>query len=113
MSRCMDEMSVFELSRWYAIVDAVNIIGDECDERGIKFNDVKLSPLVIEKYIESTCDIFAQKIIDEKNNKERNHIDVNIIELNEDDGFQISIQELIERCDHEMAKDAESVSCSS
>ena len=58
-------MSVFELSRWYALVEAVNVISDECIERGKNFNKIKLPPLVLERYVESTSDIFAKKIIAE------------------------------------------------
>jgi hypothetical protein len=89
MIRCIDEMSVFELARWYSLVEAVNIISEECEDRGINFNKIKLPPLVIEKYIENTCDIFAQKIIDEKNKK---HKDDNI---NEYDNLVISAQNII------------------
>lgn len=66
----IEDMSTFEQARWYALVEAVNIIGDECDERGKNFNKMKISPLDLEKYIENTCDIFARKIIEE--NEKRN-----------------------------------------
>ena len=59
----VDKMSVFELSRWYALFEAINIIGDECDERRKNFKKIKISPLSLEKYIENTCDIFAKNII--------------------------------------------------
>lgn len=64
--RKLEDMSVFEQSRWYALMEAVNIIADECDERGHDFDKIKISPLDVEKYIESTCDIFARKIIEEQ-----------------------------------------------
>ena len=62
----LEDMSVFEQSRWYALMEAVNIIADECEERGRDFDKIKISPLDVEKYIESTCDIFARKIIEEQ-----------------------------------------------
>jgi hypothetical protein len=64
----LEDMSVFEQSRWYALMDAINIIANECDERGRNFDKIKISPLDIVKYIENTCDIFARKIIEEQNN---------------------------------------------
>ena len=70
----IEEMSLFELARWYSIVEAVNIIADECDRRGKNFNKIKLSPLNIEKYIEGTCDIFARKIESEQSQKHRDNI---------------------------------------
>lgn len=62
MKKTIDDMEVFELARWYSLMEAVNIIGDECEARGKSFNDLKISPLDLEKYIEGTCDIFARKI---------------------------------------------------
>ncbi len=64
--RKIEDMETFELARWYALMEAVNIIGDACDERGKDFNKMKISPLDLTKYIESTCDTFAKKIEIEK-----------------------------------------------
>lgn len=62
----VNEMSVSELSRWYALYEAVNLVGDECDERGINFETVNLEPLPLRKYIEKTSDIFARKFMEEQ-----------------------------------------------
>jgi len=62
----VDEMGVYEVSRWYSLFEAVNFIADECDERNIDFESVRLEPLHMRKYIEKTCDIFARKL-DEEN----------------------------------------------
>lgn len=62
MRRTVDQMTTFELSRWSALYDAVNFVADECQERGINFATLKLEPLYIRKYVESTCDTFAQQI---------------------------------------------------
>ncbi|MDD4110039.1 MAG: hypothetical protein PHS54_00635 [Clostridia bacterium] len=70
--RNLKDMSVFEQSRWYALMEAVNLIADECEERHINFNKIKISPLDIEKYIEGTCDIFARKIIEDQKTHQHN-----------------------------------------
>jgi hypothetical protein len=62
----IEDMTVFEQSRWYALLEAINIIADECDARGKNFEKIKISPLDVEKYIEGTCDIFARKIYEEQ-----------------------------------------------
>lgn len=62
MTKTLEEMSVFEQSRWYALLEAVDIISQRCEERGVDFETLHLSPIGIEKYVESTCDIYAQKI---------------------------------------------------
>lgn len=56
------DMSVFQKARWYSLLDAVNIISNECERRDKNFDKMKISPLVVQKYIESTCDIYARKI---------------------------------------------------
>ena len=63
----VNDMSVFELARWSALYEAINFIADECDDRGRDFNTIKLEPLYIRKYVESSCDNFARQI--EKENK--------------------------------------------
>ena len=60
------DMTVFEQSRWYSLLDAVNLVSAECDRRGKNFDNIKISPLDVEKYIESTCDIYARKIEEER-----------------------------------------------
>lgn len=62
MIKTIDQMDTFELSRWYALMEAVDIIASECSDRGVEFDTLKMSPLGIEKFIESTCDIYAKKI---------------------------------------------------
>lgn len=63
--KTLEDMNTFEQARWYALIEAVNLVGDECEKRGRNFNGLKISPLDIEKYIEGTCDIFARKIEEE------------------------------------------------
>ena len=58
----LEDMSVFEQARWYAIVEAINIVADECEHRNKNFNAMKISPLDLVKYIEGTCDTYARKI---------------------------------------------------
>ena len=64
------EMSLFEASRWEALTEAVNIIADECEERKINFNRVKLEPIVLRKYVENTCDTIYQKIAKDRERKQ-------------------------------------------
>ena len=80
-TRKLEDMKTFEQARWYALIEAINIIGDECDERGKKFEDIKISPLDIEKYIEGTCDIFARKIEEEKAREQKKSIYFNLQKL--------------------------------
>jgi hypothetical protein len=58
----LDSMSNFEIARWQAMMDAVELINETCQERKKDFNAVDIKPKAIEKYIESTCDIYCRNI---------------------------------------------------
>ena len=70
--KSVDEMSVFELSRWCALFNAINVIGEECEERNIDFNTLKLSPISLDRYINNTCDQIAKNIINERKSQNKN-----------------------------------------
>jgi len=69
MKKTIDQMDNFEVSRWLALVEAVNIIDEECQNRKRSFDALRLEPLTIRKYIEGTCDIFCRKLNEEKEHK--------------------------------------------
>jgi hypothetical protein len=58
----IDKMSVYELCRWSALEEAVNIIGDKCDERGIDFESIQLNPLDIMTYVDNQTDKIYEKV---------------------------------------------------
>jgi hypothetical protein len=58
----IDKLEDWQLGRWYALYEAVNFIADECEERGKKFDAVRLEPLHIRKYVEKTSDQFTRKL---------------------------------------------------
>jgi hypothetical protein len=58
----LDKMSVYELCRWSALEEAVNIIGDKCEERGIDFEKIQLNPLDIMTYVDSQTDKIYEKV---------------------------------------------------
>lgn len=60
--RTINDMSTFEAARWMSLIEAVNVIADGCELNNKRFEDIKLEPLHIRKYIESTCDIKAREI---------------------------------------------------
>lgn len=66
MSNLTESMTPFELARWYSLIEAVDMIAEECEKRGKSFDNMKISPLDVEKYIEGTCDQFVKEIEKEK-----------------------------------------------
>jgi hypothetical protein len=70
----IDEMSNFEKARWFSLIEAIDLISRECDERNVDFDEIKISPLDIEKYIEKTCDIFARKLDEDDEKLKDDHV---------------------------------------
>jgi hypothetical protein len=58
----IEKMSLYELCRWSALEEAVNIIGDKCEERGIDFEKIQLNPLDIMTYVDSQTDKIYEKV---------------------------------------------------
>lgn len=58
----IEKMSVYELCRWSALEEAVNIISDKCEERGIDFEKIQLNPLDIMTYVDSQTDKIYEKV---------------------------------------------------
>ena len=56
------KMSLYELCRWTALEEAVNIIGDKAEDRGVSFESIDLKPLDLFKYIESATDKIYEKV---------------------------------------------------
>jgi hypothetical protein len=57
-----EKMSLYELCRWSALEEAVNIIGDKCEERGVDFEKIQLNPLDIMTYVDSQTDKIYEKV---------------------------------------------------
>lgn len=58
----LDAMSNFEIARWQALMDAIEIVNEKCEDRKKDFNTIDIKPKAIEKFIESTCDIYCRNI---------------------------------------------------
>jgi len=57
----IDKYSLYQLCRWTALEEAVNLIGDKCDEKNINFDEVDLNPLDIRDYVDiATDNIYAK-----------------------------------------------------
>ena len=58
----LTKYSLYELCRWAALEEAVNVIGDKCDDRNINFDSVELKPLDILKYVDAATDKIYEKV---------------------------------------------------
>ena len=57
----MNKISNYSLCRWLALQEAMELIGDKCEEKHSNFDNVELKPLDILKYIDNTSDVIYQK----------------------------------------------------
>lgn len=62
----VNKMDLYSLCRWASLKDAIDIIGEKCDEKSIDFNDVELSPFDLIKYVDSMTDDLFYKISQQK-----------------------------------------------
>ena len=58
----LEAMSLYELCRWSALEEAVNLIGDKCEERGVDFEKIQLNPLDIMTYVDGQTDKIYEKV---------------------------------------------------
>lgn len=58
----INKMSLYSLCRWSALEEAVNIIGDKAEDRGIPFENIELKPLDLYKYIDTASDKIYEKV---------------------------------------------------
>lgn len=57
----IEDYSLYQLCRWTALEEAVNIIGDKCEDKDIDFETIQLNPLDIYDYVEKATDnIYAK-----------------------------------------------------
>jgi type VI protein secretion system component Hcp len=58
----LNGMTAYELCRWAALKDAIDIIGEKCDEKKLNFDTFDLEPLKIQKYVDSATDVLYHKV---------------------------------------------------
>jgi hypothetical protein len=57
----INDYSLYQLCRWTALEEAVNLIGEKCEDRNIDFESVQLNPLDIFDYVEKATDSIYAK----------------------------------------------------
>ena len=60
----LDGMSTYELCRWASLKEAIDIIGDKCDEKHIEFDTFDLKPLDLLKYVDMMTDDYYSKALE-------------------------------------------------
>lgn len=65
----IENMNLYELCRWAALKEAVDIVADKCEEKNIEFETFELKPLDLLKYVESATDMLYNRVLDSTNEK--------------------------------------------
>jgi hypothetical protein len=59
-------ITTYEFARWAALIEAVDIIAEKCEDRGIDFNSKEgmkyIKPLDIQDYVDNRTDTLLMKI---------------------------------------------------
>ena len=56
------DLSLYEIARWYALIDAINIVSEKCDDRKVEFSTVELKPLELLRYVNVVSDTVYNKL---------------------------------------------------
>jgi phosphate uptake regulator len=58
----VDSMDVYSLCRWASLKEAIDLIGEKCDERNIDFDSFDVKPLDLLKYVDSMTDDLYNRV---------------------------------------------------
>lgn len=59
----LDGMDLYSLCRWASLKDAIDLVGEKCEERHIDFDTFDLKPLDLLKYVDSMTDELYNKAL--------------------------------------------------
>lgn len=63
--KCWDKLhkNAEQMARWMSLYDAVNLVAEKAEERGIPFDSVDLPPIKIKEFMDHTVDIYYRKYL--------------------------------------------------
>ena len=59
----IESMDLYTLCRWASLKDAIDLVGEKCDEKQINFDTFDLKPLDLLKYVDSMTDDLYSKAL--------------------------------------------------
>jgi len=65
----VDGMTAFQLSRWLALFEGVNLVADQAEKRGQKFSQMNIKQPALEDYIDSMSTGIFKELTTEKETK--------------------------------------------
>lgn len=61
----IDQMDLYSICRWASLKDAIDIIGEKCEEKHIEFDSVEIKPLDLLKYVDIMTDEVYKKALND------------------------------------------------
>jgi hypothetical protein len=61
-TRAIDEMDLYTLCRWASLKDAIDLIGEKCEEKRLDFDSFEIKPLDLLKYVDSMTDDMFHRV---------------------------------------------------
>lgn len=78
------DVSLYEFARWAALLEAVDIIAEKCEDKGINFDSPEgmkfIKPLDIQDYVDNRTDTLIMKI-ETARNIEKNLLSIKQLQL--------------------------------
>lgn len=65
----VNNMNLYALCRWASLKDAIDLIGEKCEEKSINFDSFEIKPLDLLKYVDSMTDEMFHRVSQQTNNK--------------------------------------------
>jgi hypothetical protein len=62
-SATLEGMDLYSLCRWASLKDAIDLVGEKCEEKHIDFENFDLKPLDLLKYVDSMTDELYNKAL--------------------------------------------------
>lgn len=63
----LDGMDLYSLCRWASLKDAIDLVGEKCEEKNLNFDSFDLKPLDLLKYVDSMTDELYNKVLHQEN----------------------------------------------
>lgn len=70
-SAAVNSMDLYTLCRWASLKDAIDIIGEKCEEKSIDFDSFEIKPLDLLKYVDSMTDDTFHRVSQQTNNNDK------------------------------------------
>lgn len=62
----VDQLDLYALCRWASLKEAIDIIGEKCEEKHLDFDSVEIKPLDLLKYVDYMTDEVYKKALTDK-----------------------------------------------